>query len=66
MKYRTIVVDPPWAIEQYGGRFKLKNYKRKIPYPMLSKDEIRGGIGKAWAIFAKSRRTMRSCSYGRR
>lgn len=47
MKYRTIVVDPPWAIEQYGGRFKRKNYKRQIPYRTMSIDEIRGGIGMA-------------------
>ena len=42
MKYRTIVIDPPWNI----GKINMKNYlgfanKETLPYNQMTDDEIR-------------------------
>lgn len=44
MKYKTIVIDPPWDIGLTGGKLKNKKYCRfgkGLPYNIMSDDEIK-------------------------
>jgi len=43
MKYKTIVIDPPWNISLTGGGLKNTKYYRfgkNMPYDLMSDDEI--------------------------
>lgn len=41
MKYKTIVADPPWALEWHMGKGRGRSGKDGLPYPTMTLDEIR-------------------------
>lgn len=49
MKYKTILIDPPWPQGKTGKRSKRPNQSKVLDYPTMTIDEIKNLPIKKWA-----------------